>query len=336
MPNPDSQTFLRELDKKRWTAADRLRSNLDAAVYRHADLNLSRQNGTATDAKDIRGHFFSPNGAIQASLGHRPSFQSPTSRALKGQPVKRRSTVSISNPTIRRLAAMKIRGIAHILGTLNNKISFEDSAAGEIPKGWTDEPVGDVVDTGGVTTPSTKEPNFREDGTHHWTTPKDFSSLQSPILIDTSRKLTDAGLAKVSSGILPVGTVLLSSRAPVGYLAITTIPVSINQGFIALKCNDRSSNYFMLNWCQSRMEEIKSRASGITFAEISKKDYRPIQVIRSPKEIMAEFTAKVTPLYAQITANLHQSQTLATLRDTLLPQLLSGAINMVETNLVFP
>jgi len=78
--------------------------------------------------------------------------------------------------------------------------SFEDSAGGEIPKGWTVESVGDVVDTVGGATPSTKEPKFWEDGTHHWTTPKDFSSLQSPILIDTSRKLTDAGLAKVSSG----------------------------------------------------------------------------------------------------------------------------------------
>ena len=206
--------------------------------------------------------------------------------------------------------------------------SFEDSTAGEIPQGWTVETVGSVVDCVGGGTPSTKESKFWEDGVHHWTTPKDFSSLQSPILIDTSRKLTDAGIAKISSGLLPAGTRLLSSRAPVGYLAISAIPVAINQGFIAMKCNDRASNYFMLNWCQSNMEEIKSRTSGTTFPEISKNSFRPISLVLPPKKLMNELTARVAPLYAQIAANLHQSATLATIRDTLLPKLLIGELSV--------
>jgi type I restriction enzyme S subunit len=209
--------------------------------------------------------------------------------------------------------------------------SFEDSAGGDIPLGWTVERVGDVVDCVGGGTPSTKEPKFWDDGVHHWTTPKDFSSLQSPILINTSRKLTNAGLAKISSGLLPAGTLLLSSRAPVGYLAISAIPVAINQGFIAMKCNDRASNYFMLNWCRANMGEIKSRATGTTFPEISKNSFRPIAVVLPPKKLMAEFSAKVAPLYAQITANLHQSRTLDTLRDTLLPKLLSGDLKVLTS-----
>jgi type I restriction enzyme, S subunit len=204
--------------------------------------------------------------------------------------------------------------------------SFDDSTVGEIPLGWTIERVGDVVDCVGGGTPSTKEPKFWDDGVHHWTTPKDFSSLQSPILIDTSRKLTDAGIAKISSGLLPAGTLLLSSRAPVGYLAISAIDVAINQGFIAMKCNDRASKYFMLNWCQSNMGEIKSRATGTTFPEISKNSFRPISVVLPSKGPMAEFTAKVEPLYEQITANLHQSATLTTIRNELLPKMLSGTL----------
>lgn len=206
--------------------------------------------------------------------------------------------------------------------------SFQDSEAGHIPKGWTIEPVGEVVVCVGGGTPSTAEPKYWEGGTHHWTTPKDFSSLQAPVLLDTDRKLTDAGIAKISSGLLPAGTLLLSSRAPVGYLAIAAMPVAINQGFIALKCNDRASNFFMLNWCQSNMAEIESRATGTTFAEISKQNFRPIPVVLPPKELMAAFTAKVAPLYTKITANLHQSRTLATLRDTLLPKLLSGELSL--------
>lgn len=190
--------------------------------------------------------------------------------------------------------------------------------------------VGEVVDCVGGGTPSTAEPIYWEDGTHHWTTPKDFSSLQAPILLDTERKLTDDGIAKISSGLLPAGTLLLSSRAPVGYLAITAMPIAINQGFIALKCNDYASNFFMLNWCQTNMAEIESRATGTTFAEISKQNFRPIPVVLSPIDLMAAFTTKVAPLYAQITANLNQSQALANLRDTLLPKLLSGELDLPQ------
>jgi type I restriction enzyme S subunit len=208
--------------------------------------------------------------------------------------------------------------------------SFDGSADGQIPNGWRIKPVGEVVDCVGGGTPSTAEPIYWEGGTHHWTTPKDFSSLHAPILLDTERKLTDEGIAKISSGLLPAGTLLLSSRAPVGYLAITAMPVAINQGFIALKCNDFASNFFMLNWCQTNMAEIKSRATGTTFAEISKQNFRPIPVVLPPIDLMAAFTTKVAPLYAQITANLHQSQALANLRDTLLPKLLSGELALPQ------
>jgi type I restriction enzyme S subunit len=207
---------------------------------------------------------------------------------------------------------------------------FGESDVGHIPKGWTSQAVGDVVDCVGGGTPSTKEPKYWVGGTYHWTTPKDFSSLQAPILLDTDRKLTEDGIAKISSGLLPAGTLLLSSRAPVGYLAIAAMPVAINQGFIALKCNERASNFFMLNWCQMNMAEIESRATGTTFAEISKQNFRPIRVVLPTNELMAAFTAKVAPLYAQITANLHQSRTLARLRDVLLPKLLSGEMVVNE------
>jgi type I restriction enzyme S subunit len=204
---------------------------------------------------------------------------------------------------------------------------FQDSELGQIPKGWEVKPIGEVVSCIGGGTPSTAEPKFWEHGTHHWTTPKDFSSLQAPFLIDTARRITDAGLAKISSGLLPAGTVLMSSRAPVGYLAIAEIPVAINQGFIAMGPNESASRYFLLNWCQSNMDEIESRASGTTFAEISKSAFRPIPMIVPPKKVMKAFTACVEPFYAHIVSNLRESRDLATLRDTLLPKLLSGEIS---------
>jgi type I restriction enzyme S subunit len=118
----------------------------------------------------------------------------------------------------------------------------------------------------------------------------------------------------------------MSSRAPVGYLAISTLHDAINQGFIAMKCSQRATYPFVLNWCQSNMPEIKGRATGTTFPEISKKNFRPILMLLSPEELMSAFTSAVTPLYDQITANLRQSRTLAILRNTLLPKLMSGEI----------
>jgi len=80
------------------------------------------------------------------------------------------------------------------------------------------------------------------------------------------------------------------------------------------------------------MAEIESRATGTTFAEISKQNFRPILLVLPPREIMSAFTAKAALLYSQMTANLHQTRTLATLRDTLLPKLLSGGIAATPTS----
>jgi type I restriction enzyme S subunit len=206
--------------------------------------------------------------------------------------------------------------------------AFQESVQGQIPRGWTLEAVGDVVNCVGGSTPSTAKPEFWDRGTHHWTTPKDFSSLDAPILVDTERKISDSGLAAISSGLLPAGTLLMSSRAPVGYLAISAIPVAINQGFIAMKCNERASNYFMLNWCHEKMAQIEARATGTTFAEISKSNFRPIPVLLPPRDLMAAYTTLVAPLYSQIEANIRQSRVLAALRDILLPKLLSGKIRV--------
>lgn len=207
---------------------------------------------------------------------------------------------------------------------------FEDSDLGPIPKGWTIEAIGNVVACVGGSTPSTTEPRFWDGGVHCFATPKDLSQLDAPVLTNTERRITDAGVTRISSGLLPAGTLLLSSRAPVGYLAIATIPVAVNQGFIAIKCNERASNYFILNWCRSNMMEIESRASGTTFAEISKQNFRPIPLVLPHKEVMAAFKRIVSPLYDEIAMNVYQSRTLATIRDALLPKLLSGQLRPIQ------
>jgi type I restriction enzyme S subunit len=206
--------------------------------------------------------------------------------------------------------------------------SFEDSELGEIPEGWKTKPIGDLAKVQGGSTPSTKEPSYWEDGIHFWATPKDLSGLSSPVLLGTGRKITDAGLIQISSGLLPAGTVLLSSRAPIGYLAVAEIPVAINQGFIAMQALKGVSNLFLLLWAEVAHDRIVSRANGSTFLEISKSSFRPIPVVVPRASVMNAFDRVVRPMYSRIVANERESQILRDTRDALLPRLISGELRI--------
>ncbi len=208
--------------------------------------------------------------------------------------------------------------------------SFEESELGMIPKGWRVEPIGDAVECVGGGTPNTKNTEFWEPEEFAWTTPKDLSGIQSPVLLETERKLSAIGLAKVSSGLLPIGSLLMSSRAPIGYLAITQIPVAINQGYIAMLPGGCLPPIYLLFWCQQNMEVIKNHANGSTFMEISKKAFRPLPAIIPDESIISAFTDLAEPLFARLVANEQQAQTLAQLRDTLLPKLISGRLRLPE------
>jgi len=251
------------------------------------------------------------------------------------------------------------RVIAHILGALDDKIELnrqmnktleamaralykswfvdfdgvspedmQESELGLIPKGWRVSTIGEEVIMSGGATPSTKEPEYWEGGLHCWATPKDLSLLTFPVLLTTKRKITDAGLMKIASGLLPIGTLLLSSRAPIGYMAITEVPTAINQGFIAMQCEGALPNLFVLHWCRENMETIVSNANGSTFLEISKRNFRPLPVIVPSAEVLCAFERLVRPLHQRIVGNEQESQTLANLRDILLPKLISGELRV--------
>lgn len=208
--------------------------------------------------------------------------------------------------------------------------AMQESELGEIPEGWVLSEIGAQIDIAGGATPPTKTPEFWNNGDIHWTTPKDLSNVEEKILLHTERKITKAGLDKISSGLLPVNTVLMSSRAPVGYLAIAKVPVAINQGYIAMKCNKELSPEFVLQWCSANMPEIVSRASGTTFAEISKKNFNPIPLVMPPVELVKSYTKQASAVYSLIENNMRENNSLTQLRDTLLPKLLSGEITLPE------
>ena len=208
--------------------------------------------------------------------------------------------------------------------------SFEESELGEIPRGWRVAPVGDVVECVGGSTPSTSEPDYWEGGEYYWATPKDLSSLSEPFLLDTAKKITAEGVQRISSGVLPAGTVLLSSRAPVGYIAVACVPISINQGFIAIKASADMPTAYLLNWCIENIQQFKDRATGTTFAEISKASFRPIPLLIPEAPAIQAFARKTQAIYEAIVANMKEVELLANARDTLLPKLISGELRIPE------
>ncbi|RXG13254.1 restriction endonuclease subunit S [Leeuwenhoekiella aestuarii] len=204
-----------------------------------------------------------------------------------------------------------------------------ETEQGDIPKGWRFSTIGDETSIYGGGTPSTKEKIYWN-GRNWWATPKDMSKLKDKVLIETDRKITDEGVSKISSGILPIDTVLMSSRAPVGYLAISKIPISINQGFIAMVCDKKLTSEYIIQWAEQKMNEITQRASGTTFLEISKKNFKPIQILVPSGEVLKEYSSLVKIYYEIITTNVHANNFLEAIIDLLLPRLLNQGLKFCD------
>ncbi|KKO45748.1 hypothetical protein WG68_08500 [Arsukibacterium ikkense] len=205
-----------------------------------------------------------------------------------------------------------------------------ESPQGLIPEGWEVCTIADVTETLGGATPNTKNDEFWNPPEVSWTSPKDLSGLNSPVFLETERKISKLGLSKISSGLLPIGTLLMSSRAPIGYLAMAQVPLAINQGYIAMPPGGKLPPLFMLYWCRHNMEIIENRANGSTFMEISKKAFRPIEIILPPSTVVDAFMATAETLFDRLVENEKQIRSLSDLRDTLLPRLISGQLRLPE------
>lgn len=134
---------------------------------------------------------------------------------------------------------------------------------------WTDATIGAVADIVGGGTPSTKEPSYWN-GDVIWLTPTEVVKADGTSINQSERTLTQAGVDHSSAKLLPARTVLLTSRASVGFAALASVPLTTNQGFQSLIAKPMVLPEFLLLWIQGNRDEFRSRASGSTFPEISK------------------------------------------------------------------
>jgi len=294
-------------------------------------------------------------------------FQRDISKNANGSTIKNVSLAQLRNYKFLLPLLSEQRAIAAVLNSLDNKIellrtqnrtleniaqlifkywfvNFEfpnkngesyksnggktmDSELGEIPNGWKIGKLGEVTEVRGGTTPSTEIADYWN-GNIHWTSPKDLSNSREMFLLDTEKKITEKGLSQIGSGLLPKGTLLLSSRAPIGYLAIANIPVAINQGYIALLPGSKFSTFYTYLWLKKYMREIISAANGSTFLEISKGSFKKISCVIPEEKILDDFQAVITPIFKKILLNILQIKTLSKMRDTVLPKLMKGEVRV--------
>ena len=201
------------------------------------------------------------------------------------------------------------------------------SEIGEIPDRWKVDTFEKYTSVSGGGTPSTKESVFW-DGEFAWSSPKDLSDRTDAFLFKTNKTITAEGLKAISSGLNPAGSLLLSSRAPIGYIAISDIPVAVNQGYIVFAPEQYLSNQFMYLWLKKYMNVIINAANGSTFLEISKKAFKEIEAIIPEESTLDAFQILVKPQFKKLRTNLKQIENLTQLRNMLLPKLMKGEIRV--------
>lgn len=204
------------------------------------------------------------------------------------------------------------------------------SELGDIPEGWYFSRIGDEVETVGGGTPSTTEPSYWENGDISWYSPTDLTKAKTLFSIDSEKKITNLGLQKSSAKLFPNYSLLLTSRATVGEVTINTKDACTNQGFITIIPNEKFHVYFLHGWLLTKIGTVKLLASGSTFPEISKTNFRNLDFLIPASSVLKKYEELIKPIYKKIEINILQIQTLTKTRDALLPKLMSGKLRIRE------
>lgn len=206
---------------------------------------------------------------------------------------------------------------------------FVDNADPE----WTTGTISDLGTVVGGSTPSKAKPEYYTESGIAWITPKDLSNNKSKFVSHGENDITELGLRNSSASIMPEGTVLFSSRAPIGYIAIAAGEVTTNQGFKSVVPKPEIGTPFVYFFLKNTLPVIEGMASGSTFKEVSGSTMKNVPAVIPDAETLTKFSDFCAPIFAQQRILEEQNQSLATLRDNLLPKLMSGEIDVSAVQL---
>lgn len=203
---------------------------------------------------------------------------------------------------------------------------FVDSELGMIPEGWKVGRLTDVIKLMPGGTPKTSEPLYWDNGTIPFFSPKDVNGVYC---FATEKHITEAGLNKCSSNLYPKDTIFITCRGTVGKVCLVACDMAMNQSNYAIKAIDGYSQYYVFFLVKSVVERLIKKSNGAVFSAITSKDFDEEILIPSQKAV-EDFTNVIDGFFRRIFAIGTENSRLSLLRDTLLPRLMSGELEVPE------
>ncbi len=204
---------------------------------------------------------------------------------------------------------------------------FVDSELGKIPQGWKVGTLSEIGDVIGGGTPSKIVSEYYTDNGIAWITPKDLSTNNCKFTSKGETDISELGYKNSSAKLMPRGSVLFSSRAPIGYISIAKNEICTNQGFKSI-VPKKAGTCFIYYFLRNNTSKIESMASGSTFKEASGGLMKSLEVIIPSNKILTAFEEAIQPLFNMQEHNEDENARLSALRDTLLPKLMAGEIKI--------
>lgn len=189
---------------------------------------------------------------------------------------------------------------------------------------WDKKPLSEQAEILSGGTPKTSEKSYW-DGDIPWFSVVDAPNDSDLFTIQTSKNITEAGLNNSAAKLIPKYTTIISARGTVGKLAIAGKEMTINQSCYALKSENPFFIYLVISQCLS---SIKARVHGSVFDTITRSTFEQLKFVAPPSEARKKFEREVEPIFLHILNNVEENQTFTTLRDTLLPRLISGKVKV--------
>ncbi len=236
--------------------------------------------------------------------------------------------------------------IAAMVGNLNDKIALNNKINDNLQQqayayflqlfienadpSWR---VGTIADLGTVVgggTPSKAKPEYYTDDGIAWITPKDLSIDKSKFIAHGENDISELGYRNSSATMMPAGTVLFSSRAPIGYIAIASNEVTTNQGFKSVVPHPEIGTPFVYYFLIHNLPLIESKASGSTFKEVSGSVMKSVEAVIPDGNTIAKFNDFCRPVFEMQEKLEQENRKLAAMRDSLLPRLMSGEIDVAD------
>jgi len=211
--------------------------------------------------------------------------------------------------------------------------SLVDSARGKVPKGWKTGKLDQIVDIHSGGTPKTSIPEYWN-GDVPWFSVVDAPRPSDVFVVHTEKSITNAGADNSAAVVLPAGTTIISARGTVGKLALMGVPMAINQSCYGITGRSNFGNYFTYFHLQDKVDELAQSTHGTVFDTITRQTFGIIDCLVPPPELTQSFDVLAKPLLQRILANLFASRTLGSIRDALLPKLISGEIRVRDAEKV--